>query len=120
MELAKKHELPYYAVIFTSLRTVSETEDDYDQMARKMSELAQTQPGFLGIESVRQDIGITVSYWKDLASIRQWKQNSQHQIAQQLGKQQWYSTYQVRICKVEQEYGMPWNSDALDDGLGQS
>ncbi|MEZ6119979.1 MAG: antibiotic biosynthesis monooxygenase [Pirellulaceae bacterium] len=115
MELARKPELPYYAVIFTSLRTVSETDDGYSDMARQMTELAALQPGYLGIESVRQDIGITVSYWQDLDSIHAWKQNVQHQAAQQLGKEKWYSSYRVRICKVEQEYGMAWNPDDGDD-----
>ena len=69
-----------------------------------MVELAKQQPGFLGIESARNEIGITVSYWKDLESIRQWKQHAEHQLAQKMGKEKWYSHYKTRICKVEREY----------------
>jgi len=71
---------PYYAVIFTSLRTGQ--EKGYEEMALRMLELAQKQDGFLGIESAQEEIGITVSYWRDLASIANWKSNSEHQLAQ--------------------------------------
>lgn len=93
---------PYYAVIFTSTRT--ENNEGYEETAERMVELAKQQPGFLGIESARNEIGITVSYWKDLESIRQWKLNAEHQLAQQMGKEKWYSHYKTRICKVEREY----------------
>lgn len=94
---------PYYAVIFTSLRT--EVDNGYTDMAQKMYELAKQQPGYLGIESAREETGITVSYWKDLESIRLWKQQADHQFAQQMGKEKWYAQYKTRICKVERDYG---------------
>ncbi len=95
---------PYYAVIFTSLRT--ECNDGYSEMAARMVELAANQPGFLGVESAREIVGITVSYWQDLESIKQWKVNSEHLTAQKLGHEQWYSNFKVRITKVEHEYGV--------------
>jgi heme-degrading monooxygenase HmoA len=75
-------------------------------MAKQMVELASKQPGFLGVESVRNEngIGITVSYWDSLETIQQWKKHAVHKIAQEKGKQQWYHRYSVRVCKVEQEY----------------
>jgi heme-degrading monooxygenase HmoA len=94
---------PYYAVIFTSVR--SNFDEGYAEMAEKMEALGKQQPGFLGIESARNDIGITVSYWKDLESIKNWKQNLDHLEAQQKGKSSWYEKYTVRIALVEREYG---------------
>lgn len=94
---------PYYAVIFTSLRT--EGDNGYADMARKMVELAGQQPGFLGAESARDGVGITVSYWADLESIKAWKMNAEHQEAQALGRKQWYSSFKTRVCKVERDYG---------------
>lgn len=94
---------PYYAVIFTSLRT--ETADGYGEMAEAMVELAKTQPGFLGVESAREGLGITVSYWESLDAIKNWKQNSDHLLAQRYGREKWYSHYKTRICKVERDYG---------------
>ncbi|MCW8092651.1 antibiotic biosynthesis monooxygenase family protein [Alteromonas sp. ASW11-130] len=94
---------PYYAVIFTSLQ--SDNLEGYVEMANKMFELAQQQAGFLGIESAREEVGVTVSYWSDLASIKRWKSHSEHLLAQQLGKKCWYTAYKTRIARVERDYG---------------
>lgn len=93
---------PYYAVIFTS--TLTEKPDGYSEMAGKMKALAKEQDGFLGIDSAKGSVGITVSYWENLDAIKSWKQNTEHLIAQQKGKELWYSWYNTRICKVEREY----------------
>lgn len=95
-------QTPYYAVIFTSTRT--ELDENYAEMATKMETLAKQQPGFLGVESARNEIGITVSYWESLEAIANWKQNLDHLDAQFLGRQKWYENYTVRIAKVEKEY----------------
>ena len=79
----------------------------YSEMAQKMEALAKSQSGFIGIDSAREDVGITVSYWESLEAIKTWKQNSEHLIAQQTGRNQWYSWYNTRICKVEREYEIP-------------
>ncbi len=103
--IAKTPPPPYYAVIFTSTRT--EGDHGYAAMADRMVELAQQQPGFLGLESARVDVGITVSYWKDLESIRAWKANAEHMQAQRQGRDQWYSAFTTRIAKVERDYSLP-------------
>ncbi len=92
----------YYAVIFTS--TLKLDSPEYHKMATAMEELARTQKGFLGFESARDEIGISISYWDSLEAISNWKNNGEHFVAQQLGQQQWYESYKVRICKVEREY----------------
>ena len=97
-----KNKLPYYAVIFTSLLT--EEDKGYAEMADQMENLAKSQPGYLGIESAREQVGITVSYWESLESIANWKANTDHLFAQQKGVKDWYSWYKVRICAVEREY----------------
>lgn len=100
--IAKTPEPPYYAVIFSSTQT--ENKEGYAEMADLMVELAGQQEGFLGIESARNDIGITVSYWKDLESIKNWKKHSAHQIAQKKGRSDWYKHYKTRIARVERDY----------------
>jgi len=92
----------YYAVIFTS--TQKENIEGYSEMAEKMDVLAKQQSGFLGMDSARNEIGVTVSYWESLESIKNWKQQADHLQAQLKGRQDWYSWYHVRICKVEREY----------------
>ena len=78
-------------------------------MADAMVSLASQQPGFLGIESARgsDGVGITVSYWSSEEAIRNWKRNTEHQVAQRLGKTQWYEGFVVRVAKVERAYGKP-------------
>ncbi|MBP0905639.1 antibiotic biosynthesis monooxygenase family protein [Mariniflexile gromovii] len=93
---------PYYAVIFTS--TQNENVEGYNDMADKMETLAKQQKGFLGMDSARNAVGITVSYWESLEAIKNWKQHTDHLVAQQKGREDWYSWYNVRICKVEREY----------------
>ncbi|BBI60199.1 hypothetical protein HSBAA_15050 [Vreelandella sulfidaeris] len=75
-------------------------------MAARMVALATKQPGFLGIESAREGLGITVSYWASLEAISHWKKNAEHLEAQRLGHQQWYASFRVRVAKVEREYGI--------------
>lgn len=93
---------PYYAVVFSSVRT---QQDDaaYHKMSDRMVELARQQPGFLGVESARgaDGLGITVSYWSDRESIANWKANAEHLVAQRLGKERWYQSIRIRVCRVE-------------------
>jgi len=101
--IASTPKPPYYAVIFTSIRT--DGDNGYGEMAARMEKLAAQQPGYLGIESVREDLGITVSYWESLEAIKNWKANLEHLEAQKSGRERWYSSYTMRIAKVERAYG---------------
>lgn len=103
--IADLPEPPYTAVIFSNLRT--EGDHGYEVMGLRMYQLATTQPGFLGYESARDErgFGITVSYWADDESARAWKQVQEHEVAQQRGREVWYSDYQVRVATVSRAYG---------------
>jgi heme-degrading monooxygenase HmoA len=103
--IANTPQPPYYAVIFTSLRTAGDR--GYDRMAERMVELAAQQPGFLGVESARtpDGLGITVSYWSSEEAIAAWKAHADHKIAQETGQRVWYSDYQLRVARVERSYG---------------
>jgi heme-degrading monooxygenase HmoA len=98
---------PYYAVIFTSLRTADDPAG-YAATAERMVELAREQPGFLGVESARgpDGLGITVSYWVSEEAIRQWREHAEHLMAQARGRSQWYARYELRVAKVERAYGL--------------
>lgn len=93
---------PYYAVIFTSVRTAG--DNDYSEAAQQMLMLAARQPGFLGFETARQETGISVSYWSSLEAIKAWKENAEHRKVQNRAKD-WYKSFRVRVCRVEREYG---------------
>jgi heme-degrading monooxygenase HmoA len=100
--IAKTPKPPYYAVIFTSIRT--EGENNYTEMSDKMVALVQQQEGFLGMEAARNELGITISYWKSLEAILNWKNNAAHTLAREKGRSTWYKNFKVRICKVARDY----------------
>ena len=100
--IAKTPQPPYYAVIFTTIRT--DVDENYEETAYQMELLAKEQKGYLGIESARATIGITVSYWESLEAISSWKNNLEHTVAREKGRAVWYEQYQLRICKVERAY----------------
>lgn len=104
---ARTPEPPYYAVIFTARRTAG--DHGYTEMAARMEALALARPGCLGVESTRdaEGIGITVSYWRDEASLAAWREDARHLLAQRLGRERWYSHYAVRVARVERAYSGP-------------
>ncbi|MDU8501546.1 antibiotic biosynthesis monooxygenase [Pseudomonas syringae] len=103
--MAARFPTPYFAVVFTSLRTPDEGQA-YANAAQRMVELARQQPGFLGVESARGEdgLGITVSYWSDETAILAWKQQAEHAEVREQGRARWYQAFTTRICKVERDY----------------
>jgi len=112
MEPAALPPPPYFAAIFTSQFRADGDRAAYTSMAARMKELAAGMPGFLGMESVRDDdgFGITVSYWTSEESIRAWQQHAEHLHAQRLGRGSWYGRYELRIARVERAYGFTRNA----------
>jgi len=104
MSFTRTPEPPYYAVIFTTMR-VNDPNDGYADMSKNMEKMVCNQPGYIGMESVRESggFGITVCYWIDEASITNWKNNLVHQDAQEKGRADWYKNYFLRIAKVERD-----------------
>ncbi|MBY5696437.1 antibiotic biosynthesis monooxygenase family protein [Rhizobium leguminosarum] len=105
MSIAALPEPPYYMVSFFSQRT--KVDNGYGEMGYAMTELAKQQPGYLGFESARgaDGFGILISYWKDEDSIRAWKSVVDHVEAQNRGRSDWYTRYEIRIALVERAYG---------------
>ncbi|ATV18708.1 antibiotic biosynthesis monooxygenase [Pseudomonas avellanae] len=103
--IAARFPTPYFAVVFTSLRTPDEGQA-YATAAQRMVELARQQPGFLGVESARGDdgLGVTVSYWTDEAAILAWKPQAEHTEVREQGRAHWYQAFATRVCKVERDY----------------
>lgn len=103
-EPARLPEPPYYAVVFTSLRTPA--EDGYAETAEAMFDLVRRQPGFLAADSVRgpDGLGITVAYFRDEESIARWRAHPDHTAARTLGRERWYDSYAIHVAKVERAY----------------
>ena len=97
---------PYYVVVFSSRRSKGD-DVAYGEAAQRMLELAAQQPGFLGAEAARggDGFGITVSYWRDEASIAAWKRHAEHAATRAHGREHWYDHYELRIARVERAYG---------------
>ena len=100
-DIANTPPPPYYAVIFTSIRT--EVDDGYAEAAENILALARQQPGFLGYESARNSMGISVSYWSSLEAIKAWRTHPAHREVQAKAND-WYADSRIRICKVERSY----------------
>jgi heme-degrading monooxygenase HmoA len=105
-KLATTPQPPYYAVIFSSVRT-EQDDQGYGIAADRMMQLASDQPGYLGVDSVRDatGVGITVSYWSDEAAISAWRRHAEHTIVREQGRKSWYAEYELRVAKVERAYG---------------
>ena len=101
--IVKTPKTPYYAVIFTSIRTSD--DNGYGKVSDDIVNIVSKQKGFLGAESVRDGagFGMTISYWDSLESIDEWKYNAPHMKAKEMGEKMWYSKYMIRICKVEND-----------------
>ncbi|MER5829968.1 antibiotic biosynthesis monooxygenase [Streptomyces sp. NPDC002130] len=96
---------PYYAVVFTALRTPG--DNGYAETDERLMKLAADQPGFLGVDAARgaNGLGVTVSYWRDEASIAAWREHAEHTLARARGREQWYASFSLHVAKVERAYG---------------
>ncbi len=100
-KIADTPKPPYYAVIFTSVRT--EGDNGYAEAAKRILEIARQQPGFLGYEGARVDIGVSVSYWESLEAIQAWKTHPEHRKVQEM-EPVWYGESRIRVSRVERDY----------------
>jgi heme-degrading monooxygenase HmoA len=68
---------------------------------------ARETPGVVGVESVRdaQGLGITVSYFRDLSAIAQFRELAEHRRVQDSGRRMGYKRHSVCIARVEHAYG---------------
>ncbi|GAB2733403.1 antibiotic biosynthesis monooxygenase [Streptomyces bullii] len=98
------HEPPYYAVVFTSVRT--DDDSGYGETAERMEDLVRGIPGFLGMDHARTPGGlsVTVGYFRDAAAIEQWRSDAEHRTAQKRGREQWYERYTVHVARVERSH----------------
>ncbi|GHH82925.1 hypothetical protein GCM10017771_08420 [Streptomyces capitiformicae] len=95
------HEPPYYAVVFTSVKTADQS--GYGETAERMEELVKDVPGFLGMDHARTPGGlsITVGYFRDADAIERWRSDVEHRAAQKRGRAEWYESYSLHVAKVE-------------------
>lgn len=97
-----------YAVIFKAEMSdtlIDGSGDSYFEMAEQMRELALQEYGCVEFTSVTEgNYEISISYWDTLEQIKNWKQDPQHLIAQDLGRSQFYKSYHIQVVEVLREY----------------
>ncbi len=93
-----------YAVIFRA--TMAKVDEEYYRTAKRLRDLAINDYGCVNFVSMMEgNVEIAISYWETEAQIAQWKNDPIHKVAQAKGRQGWYESYSVEVCKVERAYG---------------
>ena len=82
-----------YAVIFKA--KIKQLDDEYFETAQRMRELAMSQYGCLDFTSLSEG---------DEEQIKNWQQDAEHLLAQALGRNRWYESYQVEVVTVIRQY----------------
>jgi heme-degrading monooxygenase HmoA len=79
-----------------------EPADGYGDMATEMLDLARTMPGFVDFKSYKADDGerLSVVWWRDLETMKGWRDNARHRVAQRLGREKWYQYYKIEVAEV--------------------
>ena len=96
-----------YVVIFRSTRNLDDGHL-YSEWSEKMENLVKTIDGYehhFGFRDATSRDGVTVSYFSSLEAISEWKNLSEHKVAQQLGRDSFYEEYSIQVCEVLRDYG---------------
>ena len=96
-----------YVVIFRSTRKLDDGQL-YSLWSEKMENLVKTIDGYehhFGFRDETTRGGVTVSYFKSLEAISQWRQLDEHKVAQQLGRDSFYEEYSIQVSEVLRDYG---------------
>jgi heme-degrading monooxygenase HmoA len=89
-------------VLFRSRLTDAAAADGYPEMAAEMDALARSMPGFIDVKAFKADDGerLTVVWWKDEETLRGWREQVRHRLAQRLGREKWYEYYEIEVAQV--------------------
>ena len=92
-----------YAVIFKAKPGIQ--DEAYSKTVARMRQLAFEQYGCKEFVAVTEgDQEIAISYWDNEESIRLWKSDSEHTLAQESGRSKWYQSYTVQVVEIKREY----------------
>lgn len=83
--------------------------EEYAPVAARMDELARAAPGFLAIKTFTAQDGERVSIveFVDAETQRAWREHPEHQAAQRLGREKFYSEFRIQVCRVERATSFP-------------
>ena len=74
----------------------------YGPRAEEMEALARSMPGFVDVKSFVADDGerVTISTFADEASVRAWREQAEHRVAQAEGRSTYYDEYSIQVCET--------------------
>jgi len=89
-------------ILFRSKLTDSAATDGYPEMAEEMETLARGMPGFVDVKAFKADDGerLTIVWWKDEETLKGWREQVRHRMAQRLGREKWYEHYTIEVAQV--------------------
>ena len=89
-------------VLFRSKLVPTAATDGYDDMAKEMDDLARTMPGFIDVKSFKAEDGerLTVVWWQNEETLRAWREQARHRVAQRTGRERWYEYYKMDVAEV--------------------
>jgi heme-degrading monooxygenase HmoA len=93
------------AIIFRSRLTDTAAAEGYVEMAAEMLARAKEMPGFIDFKSFKADDGerLSLVYWKDHDTLKAWRNDLRHQLAQRLGREKWYTQYRIEVTEILRE-----------------
>ncbi len=92
--------------------------EDYVPMAKRMSELARTIPGYISHKGFVAEDGerITIVEFETESALREWSRHAEHAEAKRRGIGSFFSTYRVQICNVIRDRA--WTAALKRDASG--
>ena len=97
------------AVIFEAQPREGQQEAYLSLAAALRPELEKIE-GFISIERFQSlsEHGkiLSLSWWRDEASVARWRNFEQHRAAQRAGRERIFRDYRLRVAEVVRDYGM--------------
>lgn len=106
------------AVIFEVWPAEGRLQEYLDLAAALRSDLERID-GFVSVERFQSltDPGkyVSLSFWRDEASARTWRNLAEHRAAQARGRAGVFADYRLRVAEVLRDYGMTRREEAPAD-----
>jgi len=97
------------AVIF-ELEPHARHAQRYFELAEDLKRSLMNMDGFISIERfeslTRPGRYLSLSFWRDEQSARNWRNVDAHRMAQREGRSQIFSDYRLRVATVIRDYGL--------------
>lgn len=105
-------------VIFEAFPAKEKWDEYFDIAAGLRPELSKIE-GFISIERFQSvsnpDKVLSLSFWKDEESVRQWRNIELHRHAQTEGRKKIFENYRLRVAAVIRDYGITDREQAPQD-----